>query len=362
MMAKSKAQDQVICVLGCGGFIGSHLVERFLEEDRYEEIIGVDLYSDKITHLLDDTRFSFVQADAHRYDLLESCIKDASTVISLVALCNPALYTTITLKVIDVNFTLPLEVVKLCQKMGRRLIHFSTSEVYGKTLSAFNPPNNENPDKYLLKEDETPLILGPISAQRWSYACAKQLLERAIYAYGYFEGLEYSIIRPYNFIGPRMDFLPEVHGEGIPRVFACFMDALLFNKPLQLVDGGQNRRCFTYIGDAVDAVIAMLDNRKQARNQIFNIGNPANEITISDFAQLMIRTYAKICGRDAVKSEIVNVSGEEFYGEGYEDSDRRVPDITRARELLKWNPEISLSEAVELSMRDFIYKYGQCSV
>ncbi len=357
-MSHNNGSADTVCVLGCGGFIGSHLLEKFLNTNMYGKIIGVDLCSEKISHLLADPRLTFIEADAHQHELLESCIGDSSVVISLVALCNPALYTTITLKVIDVNFSLPLEVVKKCHKLGKRLIQFSTSEVYGKTLSSYISKDYSDLDKYLLIEEESPLVYGPVNAQRWSYACAKQLLERVIFAYGHFEGLEYSIIRPYNFIGPRMDYLPEIEGEGIPRVFACFMDALLFGKPLQLVDGGHNRRSFTYISDAVNAIVAVLKNRETSRNQIFNIGNPANETTIADFAELMLATFETICGKEAIRSNIEQVSAADFYGEGYDDSDRRVPDITKARHLLGWEPEVSLQEAVYLAMHSFIEQYG----
>lgn len=355
---KNKKELPTVCVLGCGGFVGSHLVERLLDSGDYGQITGIDISDQKIRHLSGNSRFDFVKADAHSIELLRPSIEKSSTVISLVALCNPSLYTTIPLEVIDSNFTLPLEIVKLCHEYQTRLIHFSTSEVYGKTAMSLSDSSamdeDGSIDRWVLTEDTSQLILGPVRAQRWSYACAKQLLERVIYAYGTSNSLEYTIVRPFNFIGPRMDFLPGLEGEGIPRVFACFMDALLFEKPLQLVDGGNNRRCFTYIDDAIDAVMAIIDNRESSRNQIFNIGNPDNEISIRDLASLMHQMYGEIRGKAYLRSSIGSISGKEFYGEGYDDSDRRIPDIRKAVDCLGWKPKTGLSQTIQLSMLSFI--------
>src|SRR6185436_12395162 len=101
------------------------------------------------------------------------------------------------------------------------------------------------------------------------------------------QGLAYTIIRPFNFLGPRMDFLPGRDGEGIPRVLACFTSALLDRQPLQLVDGGHARRTFLAVEEAVEALRLMLEKPGMARDRIFNIGNPANEITIRSLAELM---------------------------------------------------------------------------
>lgn len=346
-----------ICILGCGGFIGSHLTERILLSTDYD-VIGIDLVSSKIIHLLENKRFTFIRMNVHDSFALQEYIEECDIVISLVALCNPSLYNTIPIDVIESNFTNPLRLVKACSELNKWLIHFSTCEVYGKT-SAFTSgylPGTEGPDFYLLNEDRSPMILGPVAAQRWSYACAKQLLERLIFAYNFQQGLKYTIVRPFNFIGPRMDYIPGIDGEGIPRVLACFMDSLMSRKKIKLVDGGHNRRCFTYIDDAVDAVMAMLDNPEKAVSQIFNIGNPSNEITISDLAHLMIKIYKELTNNfnDFI---IENVSSKDFYGEGYEDSDRRVPDISKAVRLLGWTPRTGLEETLQKTMCAYLDSY-----
>src|SRR5262249_27946535 len=155
------------------------------------------------------------------------------------------------------------------------------------------------------------------------YAAAKALFERFLLAHGQESGLPYTIIRPYNWFGPKMDFIPGRDGEGVPRVLACFMTALLDRQPMQLVDGGTAYRTITYLEDAVDALEAILENPAKSKNQIFNIGNRAGEIRIDELAELMRTTYAEITGDASYRSHpIEDISGEKFYGEGYEDCDR----------------------------------------
>jgi UDP-apiose/xylose synthase len=349
-----------LCILGCGGFIGSHLLQRILSTTQHS-ITGIDYDQSKIAALFSYHRFDYVKMDVSNSKELIRFIDRSDCVISLAALCNPSLYTIIPIDVINSNFTYPAEIATLCSQMRKRFIHFSTCEVYGKTIiSVANEQGEHSAHKYnpILWEDSTQLILGPIHAQRWSYACAKQLLERFIYAQGMQNGLEYTIIRPFNFIGPAMDYIPGLDGDGVPRVIACFMEALLKREPLRLVDGGANRRCFTFIDDAIDAVMTILENPEISRNRIFNIGNPGNETTIADLARTMVRLYCEINPDVDYLPETVNVSGKEFYGEGYEDSDRRIPDIEKAMRLLSWKPKTNLESALRMTMQWFIKKYG----
>jgi UDP-apiose/xylose synthase len=357
-MTTSPSFPATLCILGCGGFIGSHLVERILSDTNWH-IYGVDRNPAKISSFLPDPRFTYANIDIDSVDAVEDYLQKSDTVVSLVALCNPSLYNTIPLQVIDSNFTRPLKIVERCAALKKRLIHFSTCEVYGTTVSHnADMPFNSNTDVF--REDSTPLVLGPIRAQRWTYACAKQLLERAIYAHGIEHGLDYTIIRPFNFIGPRMDFLPGVDGEGVPRVLACFMDALLSQKPLKLVDGGKSRRAFTDINDAVDAIMAILTEPQNATGRIFNIGNPANETTIADLAKTMINLYRDVRPEYADFPYCTKtVTSMEFYGAGYEDSDRRVPDISAAKKHLGWIPAIPLADALMSSMAFYIKEYSE---
>jgi UDP-apiose/xylose synthase len=350
-----------LSILGCGGFIGSHLLERLLEGGNFR-ITGIDISSSKISHLLSHRDFTFVGLDVHEQEKLRPHIEKCDTVISLVALCNPSLYNKIPIEVIDINFTRQLELVRMCSELGKWLIHFSTCEVYGRTAGSLVPGNavaGRTRQLFEMNEDSTPMIMGPIAAQRWTYACAKQLAERLIYAYSAEKGLRYTIVRPFNFIGPRMDYIPGVDGQGVPRVLACFMEALLKNKPLYLVDGGRSKRTFTYIDDAVDALIRMLDRPERAQNQIFNIGHPSNETSIAELASRMAALYRELAPKMVhPRLEIKTISSKDFYGEGYEDSDRRVPDISKARLLLQWEPHTDLDTALRSTMAWYLEHYG----
>ncbi|MBN2037610.1 MAG: NAD-dependent epimerase/dehydratase family protein [Chitinispirillaceae bacterium] len=348
------SKRKTLGIIGCGGFIGSHLVEGFKKRGDVR-IMGIDRSCDKIAHLLPDPDISVSTADIRSLDTLEPWIGECDAVVLLAALCNPSLYNTVPLTVIESNFMLPARIVELCAKTKTWLIHFSTSEVYGKTVSGLC--GSDRAEHYLLREEESPLILGNVHAQRWSYACAKQLLERLIVGYGLEQGLRYTIVRPFNFIGPRMDYLPGIDGEGIPRVLACFMKALLSREPLQLVDGGFRRRCFTYISDAVDAVIRIVDRPSESACRIFNIGNPDNEISIRGLAELMREIYSSLTNTASEGSPLVPVTGELFYGKGYEDSDRRLPDIALARELLEWEPKVGIFDAVRSSIVSYLHHY-----
>jgi UDP-apiose/xylose synthase len=344
-------EPETITIIGCGGFIGSHLCEALLSRGR-RRIIGVDLAAEKIRHLHGNPAFTFVHADMHDLAKVGPCIERGGTVFLLAALCNPALYNTRPLDVIDVNCTGTLPLIALCAHAGARIVYFSTSEVYGKTVASVGGPSDD--ESILLREDESPLILGPVSAQRWSYACAKQLVERYIYGCAAERGLRYTVVRPFNFLGPRMDFIPGIDGEGVPRVLACFLSALMRREPLKLVDGGKNRRCFTYIGDAIGACMKILERPEAAANQIFNIGNPANEVTIAELAELMARLWRTTAPEPADQAiSIEEISGRDFYGPGYEDSDRRLPDIGKARTLLGWEPSTGLETALVKTIRAY---------
>ncbi len=285
-------------------------------------------------------------------------VQDADLVIDLIAYANPGLYLRIPLKVFRLNFTENLKIAEACVQHSKRLIQFSTCEVYGRTaasLEGANLTDPEDPRHATFSEDTSEYILGPVSKHRWIYSCAKQLLERVLHAYGLEMGFNYTIIRPFNFIGPKIDFLLH-EKEGIPRVFSFFMDALLNGTQMKLVDGGTARRCYTYIDDAVECTNRIVENPGGVCDrQIFNIGSPYNEISIRQMAELMRAIYAEKFRDPAVRLPgIVSVTGEEFYGKGYDDSDRRIPDITKARTLLNWEPRIGVHEILETTMGYYV--------
>jgi UDP-apiose/xylose synthase len=214
--------------------------------------------------------------------------------------------------------------------------------VYGKAA----------PDATSCREDDTDSVFGPVHRQRWIYATGKLLLERVLYAMGAEGELDYTIVRPFNFIGPRIDYLVGPYATGGPRVFPHFMSALLTGGPMRLVNGGHVHRAFLDIADANDAFQLLLDNEEAARHGIFNIGNPHNNVTIREFAELMLQTYETLTGH-AAASPLEEMSGEEFYGPGYEDGDRLPPDVSRMQRL-GWVPRHDLRSTLARTMQYYL--------
>lgn len=326
-----------VAVLGAGGFIGSNLVQFMIEKGGYE-IIGVDLASDKLEGIGGDA-FRFIETDIQSKEAVDACLA-SDLIVDLVAYANPSLYIEQPLDVFHLNFTTNMHVVDLAVKHNKRLVQYSTCEVYGK-------PSGET-----WEEDTSDLIMGPIDKQRWIYASAKQLLERVIYAYGADNQLDYSIIRPFNFVGPRFDYLVAAESTGGPRVFAHFMSALLTGGPMYMVDGGGQHRAFTHIDDASDAFHAIVQQPEKSNRQIYNVGNPENNITIRQLAEMMIDTYAELTGEKPA-TELVDISGDEFYGEGYEDVDRIPPNIAKMQ-ALGWQPTRAMKETLRDAMNSYL--------
>ena len=330
-----------VLVLGAGGFIGSHLVERLCCAEW--EIVGVDLADDKLERRV-RRQIEFHQQDVRTFhEPLEKLIRASDLVIDLIAYANPAIYITRPLDVVQTNFFENLFVAESCVSSGKRLIQFSTCEVYGMSGGSTIP----------FSEESTPLIMGPIRMHRWIYASGKQFLERIIHAYGLERRLNYTIIRPFNFIGPRMDYLIRDFNQGIPRVIPIFMSALMQGTKIYLVDGGTQKRTFTYIDDALDAIMMILRNDENFFDrQICNIGNPDNEIDMAGLAEEMIKIFEELTGRSC-HCQIQTVSGFEFYGSGYQDCDRRIPDISRLTQC-GWAPKTGLREALIRTMNSYL--------
>ncbi len=339
-----------IAVLGAGGFVGSHLV-RHLAAGEAAEILAVDRNLDKLADGLPGVRR--VEADISQPGLLDDVTRNADVVVSLTAICNPALYNTQPLDVIDANYTDLVPLVKLCAARRRWLLHFSTCEVYGRVaLDAAGRPMRA------MVEDETGLFLGPVARERWTYAAAKQLLERVIWAHGRHAGLPFTIVRPFNVIGPRMDFIPGVDGEGIPRVLACFLNALMRGEPLQLVDGGRQRRSFLDVGEFVAAVARILDRPEVCQGEILNLGNPRNDVTIRALGRGLAGAY-RAQHPDAPAPRFERVDAETFYGQGYDDTAVRVPSIAKATRLLDWRPRLALAQMLPAIVADYVARYAE---
>lgn len=331
-----------ILLLGAGGFIGSHLVEHLLARGEHS-VVGVDITDEKLEGIA-GSAFTFHELDVQAVP--DELVRNADVVVDLIAYANPSIYVEAPLSVYQLNFEANMRIVDHCVRYEKRLIQYSTSEVYGKA--------GANTGVY--REDESDLVMGPVTKQRWIYAAAKQLLERVIHAYSLQGDLEYTIIRPFNFIGPRIDYLVPAGTMGGPRVFAHFMSALLEGGPMHLVDGGHVHRTFLSIDDASTAFQTILDH-PDAHNEIYNFGNPGNDTTIRDLATLMTEIYMQLAG-EAPRCEIVEVSGETFYGQGYEDMDRVPPDISKLI-ALGWEPTRDLRTTLEQTISYYLTEAGK---
>lgn len=333
--------SSVLCI-GGGGFLGSHIA-RLLHESKDFTPTVIDLTEAKLRLSFANQPYNFERMDiTEDGDDLDALIASHDIVLNMASVAHPKHYVDHPLDVIDLNLKQGLRIIEACSRTSRRLIHFSTSEVYGKSEESDGP----------FREEETDCRLGPISRHRWIYSCTKQMLDRIIHAHGLERGLDYTILRPFNVIGPLQDHLMADEADGCPRVLAQFMSALIGGRDMVLVDGGEQRRCFTDVRDLASAILTILRKPEMASRRIFNIGNPVNDVTIRELAEKMRALYEELSG-DAAHSLLVERPASEFYGEGYEDTPRRVPDIA-AISGLDWQPQHDLDAALRHAMTDFL--------
>lgn len=333
-----------ILILGVNGFIGHHLTKRILEETDWS-VYGMDLSDDRLGKSLDNPRFHFIEGDiAINREWIEYHVKKCDVILPLVAIATPKLYVEDPISVYNLDFEMNLNVVKQCVKYHKRVVFPSTSEVYGAS------PDPE------FNEDESFLVVGPIQKERWIYSCCKQLLDRVIYAYGTRGHLEFTLFRPFNWVGPRLDSLYAAK-EGSSRVVTQFIAELLMKRPITLVDGGKQKRCFTYVEDGISALLAILANCNDAcKNEIINIGNPDNECSVGELAHMLKRIFMDHPDhrQDACYSEIIEVSAQTYYGKGYQDIYTRKPSIEKAQRLLGWSPKVGLEDSLRMTLYSFL--------
>lgn len=329
-----------ILILGANGFIGSSLTAAILRQTDWL-VYGLDIGSNKLDDSLGDKRFTFVEGDVMiSHEWIEYHVKKCDAVLPLVAIANPAQYVKDPLRVFELDFESNLKVVRWCARYQKRLIFPSTSEVYGMC------PDPE------LNELTSTMTYGPIDKQRWIYACSKQLLDRVIYAYGERDRVDYTLFRPFNWIGPKLDNVFEPK-EGSSRLFTQFISNVIFRKPIQLVDGGRQGRSFTYIDDGVDGLLRIIENRTGAASRrIFNLGNPANNVSVAELARLIVEAFREYpeYREHAEQAQIIPVTSRDYFGEGYQDIQTRVPAIAAARRHLGWEPRYDLRSAIRLTL------------
>jgi nucleoside-diphosphate-sugar epimerase len=327
-----------ILILGVNGFIGHHLSNRIVETTDWE-VYGMDMQADRVAELLNHERFHFFEGDITiNREWIEYHVRKCDTVLPLVAIATPATYVKQPLKVFELDFEANLPIVRGCVRHGKRLVFPSTSEVYG-----MSPDREFDPES-------SPLVYGPINKPRWIYACAKQLMDRVIHAYGMMEGLDYTLFRPFNWIGSGLDNLNSTK-EGSSRVITQFFGHMVRGEPIKLVDGGRQKRAFTYIDDGIDALMKIIDNRGGvASGKIYNVGNPKNNYSVKNLAEMMLklaREYPEY--RDnAKKVKLVKTTATQYYGKGYQDVQNRVPRIADTMKDLGWKPRVDMPEALKL--------------
>ncbi|UZM00052.1 bifunctional UDP-4-amino-4-deoxy-L-arabinose formyltransferase/UDP-glucuronic acid oxidase ArnA [Escherichia albertii] len=333
-----------VLILGVNGFIGNHLTERLLREDHYE-VYGLDIGSDAISRFLNHPRFHFVEGDISIHsEWIEYHVKKCDVVLPLVAIATPIEYTRNPLRVFELDFEENLRIIRYCVKYRKRIIFPSTSEVYGMCS-----------DKYF-DEDHSNLIVGPVNKPRWIYSVSKQLLDRVIWAYGEKEGLQFTLFRPFNWMGPRLDNLNAAR-IGSSRAITQLILNLVEGSPIKLIDGGKQKRCFTDIRDGIEALFRIIENASnRCDGEIINIGNPDNEASIEELGEMLLASFEKHPLRHHFPpfAGFRVVESSSYYGKGYQDVEHRKPSIRNARRCLGWEPKIDMQETIDETLDFFL--------
>lgn len=326
-----------VLILGVNGFIGHHLSNRILATTDWH-VYGMDMQSERVKEHLDHPRFHFFEGDITiNKEWIEYHVRKCDVVLPLVAIATPATYVREPLRVFELDFEANLPIVRHAVKYKKRVVFPSTSEVYGMSSdSEFDP-------------DHSSLVYGPINKPRWIYACAKQLMDRVIAAYGQQEGLDYTLFRPFNWIGAGLDSI-NTPKEGSSRVITQFLGHIVRGEPIKLVDGGAQKRAFTYVDDGIAALMKIIANEGGiASGKIYNIGNPSNNYSIRELSQMMLALAAQYpeYRENAAKVQVLETSSGQYYGEGYQDVQNRVPKITNTMAELNWKPEFNMEQALK---------------
>jgi UDP-glucose 4-epimerase len=306
-----------VLITGGAGFIGSHLAEALLS--RGDEVFVLDNLStgsiDNIGHLKGQPRFHYTIDSVTNEPLLAELVDRCDTVVHLAAAVGVKLIVEAPVHTIETNVHGTEVVLKHANKKKKLVLIASTSEVYGKSVEV---PFREDAD----------LVLGPTGKHRWAYACSKMIDEFLALAYWKERKLPVIIVRLFNTVGPRQT---GQYGMVIPTL----VRQALAGHPMTVFGDGTQSRSFTYVGDVVRAMVALI-NEPRAVGQVFNIGN-GNEITIGELA-------AKVKDMTASSSAIVRVPYDQAYEAGFEDMPRRVPDISKLHALVGYEPTVDLDE------------------
>ena len=306
-----------VLITGGAGFVGSHLAEALLGQG--DDVYVIDDLStgsiDNIAHLKSNPKFQYTIDTVTNEPLLAELVDGCDTVVHLAAAVGVKLIVESPVRTIETNVHGTEVVLKVANKKKKLVLIASTSEVYGKSAKV---PFSEDDD----------LVLGPTSKHRWAYACSKMIDEFLALAYWKERKQPVIIVRLFNTVGPRQT---GQYGMVVPN----FVRQALANEPITVFGDGTQSRSFTYVGDVVRAVIALVDEPR-AIGQVFNIGN-GHEISIMDLAQ-------RIKQMTGSRSPIVTIPYDQAYEAGFEDMPRRVPDISKIRALIGYEPTVELDE------------------
>ena len=304
-------------ITGGAGFIGSHLSETLIA--RGDEVVIIDNQSTgSVKNLRSvNTKVKLIIGDVLDKTLLEKYVVEADYVVHLAAALGVFNIVNKPLQSLKTNIQGTENVLELADKYRKPVLIASTSEVYGKN------------DKVPLNEEDDRIIGHPLKS-RWSYSEAKAVDESLAYFYYLENKLPIRIVRFFNTVGPRQ---VGQYGMVVPR----FVAAAIRNEPIHVYGSGNQIRCFCHVSDAIRALLLVIDSN-EAIGQVFNVGNN-QQISIIDLAKKVI----EITGS---KSGIKKIPYAEAYPEGFEDMQRRVPDISKIKTALGWSPEIGLEQII----------------
>ena len=305
-------------ITGGAGFIGSHLVEKLIA--RGDQVVVFDNLSTGSASNLSGIKdkIKFEQGDILDKEAIYKLVSESDFVVHLAAALGVFNIVNKPLESLKTNLQGSEVVLEACDKYRKPVLIASTSEIYGKN------------DKVPLNEEDDRIIGHPLKS-RWSYSEAKAVDESLAYFYYLENKLPISIVRFFNTVGPRQ---VGHYGMVVPR----FVSAALKNEPLTVYGSGDQIRCFCHVDDAVRALLLVMDSDK-AIGQVFNVGNN-KQISIMELAKKVIELTGST-------SSIEKIPYEKAYPEGFEDMQRRVPDISKLKQVLGWTPEINLDQIIK---------------
>ena len=314
-----------VLITGGAGFIGSHLADYLL--DQGEQVVLLDDLSTgrlaNIEHLNSRSDAEFVLGSILNPDLVDQVVSRVDTVYHLAAAVGVNLIVEKPLESLITNIRGTETVVEKAHKYNKRLLVTSTSEIYGKNTSDS------------LAEDDDRILGSPLKS-RWSYSEAKAIDEILAYTYWREKGLETVIARLFNTVGPRQT---GSYGMVVPK----FVSQALRNHPITIFGDGTQSRCFCHVSDIVGGLVSLADH-PEAFGKVFNLGG-SEEISIGDLARRIIELVGS-------RSELQYIPYDDAYEEGFEDMVRRVPDTSRARRLIGFEPSVGLDDIIQSVIAD----------